>query len=168
MYRTIDLKNRRTTKMGAHAAYFKLSARRGVRVYGAGEWSSDGPSVTKKELDFYNVREDFKFIQRIQCSIVPRAYEIVAVKLQGIWFPGLIMEHVDGVHSNGLQPGKGMLKNQTFATLMNQIGNEFRQLTGYIHQDLNGFNVIFNRRKKTYKVIDLTLEYATPSERVHL
>jgi len=164
MYKTLDLKNRRTSLFGAYSAYFRLSKRRGVKVYNAGEFPHNAAICEyRADIDFSQVETDFEFIRRIECHIVPKAYKIVAVKLKGLWYPGIILEHVDGVHLDKLTPGRGILKNQTCEELMRDISTIFAKLTGYIHYDLNGYNVIFQRKAKTFKVIDLCLEYAAPS-----
>lgn len=166
MYATIDLKNKVREFFGAHAAYFKLSARRGVRVYGAGEFSPSGGFgvLRQADIDWSEVQRDFKFIRRIQCSIVPKVYRIVSIRWRGNWYAGLVMEHVRGVELDKHFEEYGFVKGEV-DTKLSQIGKEFTKLTGYIHRDLHGGNVMFNRKTNSYRVIDLTMDYATRTKK---
>lgn len=162
MYRTLDLKNRTTRAIGCFAGYFRLSKRRGVRVYGAGDpcvgFTGDCAEF-KYQVHFGEAQADYKLMKQIQCSITPKVYEIVAVKLKGLWYPGIIMEHVEGKHLNNF------LKDESGDDLMRRVFTEFSDRTGYIHEDLHGYNVFFKRTKKgiEFKVIDITCDTATPS-----
>ena len=165
MYATIDLKDKKPDGTGAHAQYFKLSIRRGVRLYDAGEFARyEGKgAIHKDDVDFTEVARDFKFIRSIQCSIVPKVYRIVLIRWRGNWYAGLVMEHVQGVELDKHIEEYGL--SSPYNSLLKTIGNKFIKLTGYIHRDLHGGNVIFNRKTKTYKVIDLTMDYATPTKK---
>jgi hypothetical protein len=155
MYRAINLKQRKSNKYGAYATYFQLSPRRGVKVYGLSEWVNSGQDSID-EVDFCEVEQDFSFIKQIKCEITPGAREIVAVKVYGRWYPGIILDHVDGVHLDeidGVNEG----------ALLTQVHQAFMRLTGHIHNDLHTYNVLFNKKTMKFKVIDLTVEAVTPS-----
>jgi hypothetical protein len=159
MYKTINLRRRTTRLYGAYAKYFRLSPRRGVKVYGSvRDLFAERGVPTKREINYDEVKGDFWLMKCIECPITPKAYRIVAVKLKGLWFPGIVMEHVDGV--DAAKYTKYNEKNTD--TLLVHIGENFKRLTGYRHEDLNRYNVLLQRKTGTYKVIDITTDYATP------
>ena len=162
MYPLLDLKRRTTTKLGAHARYFRISKYRGVRVYEAGEYSERGGAFDKSEVDFSQVEIDLDLIQSIQCRIVPKAYRIVLVRWDSLYYAGLVMEHVEGVHLDKLTRSRTQRMSIKLNNMMAKIYHEFAYLTGYVHEDLHGYNVIFNKKTKAYKVIDLCGEFLNP------
>lgn len=165
MYRTLNLKNRSSKLYGAYATYFRLSNGRGVKVYNLSEFCDSDGKRSKYMLNFGTVELDFAYIQSIQCSIVPKIFEIVAVKVKGLWYPGIIMEHVQGVDL--YEYTKRHAKRHTLLSdYLIRASNLFTNLTGYIHEDLHGYNVIVDKKTKQYKVIDLTWDTATRSVRI--
>lgn len=160
--RTIDVRGRKQTAHGAYAGYFQLTTWRGLKVYGMGMQEPMGygwkGSTTRKELNFSEARKDFKLLREIECSITPKVYEVVAVRTDAGWYTGIVIQHCQGAELWDAIPN-----NYIQGLMLKKVSRDFESLTGYLHEDLHGGNVIYNKKTKKYKVIDITMYYTTPS-----
>lgn len=152
--KTIDLTKARRKSYGAYSGYYRLSKRRGVKVYGKGESYPEEGFANKGLLvlhaDFDEAWREFDRMRECASRITPKAFEVVAVKLREGWFVGLVMEHVEGKELDTVFKRD----TRTFNLILDKADRAFYKTTGYQHYDLHGGNVIYNQKTKRFKVID--------------
>lgn len=139
---------------GAYGSYIKLSDEFGVKVlrcYMA--HSCDG-------LDVGNARiaKEFKAQRRANelCgSLVPKVYAIIPVEMDGYWYPGILMEHVEGMPLGkwSEQQTKDVQKSRELDRDGLRLTYDFMAKAGVSKSDHHEFNVLVDKDGH-YRVID--------------
>jgi len=134
---------------GAFAGYFKLDAKRGIKVYGCSPNCERGYDF-KENVPVDEARRDYKLMRSLRTRLVPKAYELVYVKRFGLWYVGIIMQHCQGTTLRDAFKGW-----RTKLKMIDSIALEFERKTGYGHIDLHDRNIMYDKKTKKYKVIDI-------------
>lgn len=159
--RLINLGNRQFDSCGAEALYFRISKKRGVKVFVDYEYGFD--SYSKGLLS--DIKMEIRKLKKIEkIGIGPKYAELVSIRweqnCEEITGIGILMEHIEGTHPK-LNAGFWMDR----ITLKKTSKKNKNAVCGYTfldaillkhnlsHRDLHNENIIIDKNKNV-KVLD--------------
>jgi hypothetical protein len=131
-------------KSGSFGTYYQLSKSLGVKVDNSGYEDLKG---LKKELK--HMRKCSMFAKHL----VHKVYGIVELRtLDGDVRLGILIEHIDGCEAHRHNGFQQSVRNK----LLNKLYDQ-----GVDHSDLHSSNIMWDKRKKMYRAIDLDSQFVS-------
>lgn len=157
MRQALDLTGRKPRAKGSFSAYYRLPRGKGVKVIC--DITKGAPSIERlmTSTDWRMALREAKDIKKAQKSKhSPRCYGVKPVKRGRKWFPGIFVEHINGIrlgslkrsHLNKQQQKKWFPKSKIAEHLFSVL-EDF----GVFCQDFHDQNIIVVVRKKKVKSI---------------
>lgn len=145
--KTLNLTQVKEHGSGVYGVYYKLNVKQGVKVIG-----DRGHKTIKKlkaSLVWRHATKETSLLRRCRklYNLIPKSYGTVPVKIKNCYYPGIVMQHLDGdVLSDITSPSKGDI-------ICTEIIHKLEDV-GIFHDDLHSSNVISLNNK--YYVIDFS------------
>jgi len=148
---TIRLK-RGSDESGAFSHYYRLSQRIGIKVIRAYEaWCFQDPLATVKELKqsllWKQALEEVRLLRKARKSkVVPRCYRLVPVKVSEGFYPGIVMQHING---------ELLRDRHTDTPVQEEIKDQLKEQlaqAGLLMGDLHICNVIVDSKEKCWAI----------------
>lgn len=149
----MDITRLDKTDYGAFSAYYKLDEKQGLKLM-----ECDGYTSIKKlrnsRIWRHTAREaNLLRKARKRVAFVPTVFETIPVKFKTLYYPGILMEHIEGVLGCEYYKTKS-----DFNYMREMLENELEKQLIY-HDDLHWGNVIVNKQTQKHYVIDFTPEF---------
>ncbi len=145
--KTLNLTQAKEHGSGVYGVYYKLNVKQGVKVVG------DKGHKTVKKLKssavWRHATKETTLLRRCKklYNLIPKSYGTVPVKIKDRYYPGIVMQHIDGDILFDIMP---MAKSNIICdALVKKLED-----VGIFHDDLHSSNVISCNNK--YYVIDFS------------
>ena len=147
-----NLKSRGDEPSGCSGFYMKLPHGVGVKVYTTYRTHRNYRDVIGNDEWWAASSAIYALRKLAKTKLTPKPYCVAPIKVDGGYFVGLFMEHVEGV--NGQDALNGMSQKRVKSTC-SKIKKAFKKLAknGVIHPDQGSHNVVI-KNNGTVKIID--------------
>lgn len=151
--KSINLSGKRIRSGGAFSSYYKLNKTQGIKVL-----YSDGHKSVKalrNSLVWRRATKENTLLRKCKQRYfnIPHSYGVSPVKIGKCYYPGIMMQHIDGILLTYLETIQDTDKQIISEKLSNVLSK-----VGIYHNDLHWGNIILAKDKITYYVIDFTYD----------
>lgn len=149
----LNLKNLIMLERGVFSGYYKLSETHGLKLLQCPGYTSI-KKLRRSRLWRFATRESTllkKAQQRV--DFTPKFFETVPVKCDYLYFPGIIMQHIEGKLVSDYYKGKAIRE-----TVMDELKDKLEK-AGIYHDDLHCGNAIVCSKSNKHYVIDFTPDF---------
>ena len=136
---TKNLEHNHLLPSGASGTYYKLPYGVGVKVYfGSG---CRHPNKVRRTEEWWEACRALGNMRKVYSSgLVPKGYCVAPVKVDGYYYVGLFMQHIEGTHES--------VSDRTYKIICNKL-----KKLGIEHYDLGSHNILMTSTGKMF-VID--------------
>lgn len=165
--------NKKPISKGVYGRYFKISSRIGIKILGKGYKKFS--SVFKKYI-LNNAHLESMLLKKAELSgISPKFAKAIIVSYQGLFYPGIKMEHINGKTLFEIDPyfdikknyvnknGKLLKEHSKNSTKVSLYLNNKLKKFGIKNRDIHLNNIIISKSGKI-KIIDFSPEWISLSE----
>lgn len=157
--RALDISGYQALAEGAFSYYYKLNKTQGLKVL-RDEGYKTIKSLRKSRDWTYATRESTLLRKaRRKVSFIPRFFETVPVKLDGVYYAGIILEHIEGKLAMDYYPDNSHDNpNEEWIEVRDKLLDKLADNHIY-HDDLHSENVIICANSKVHYVIDFSPDF---------
>lgn len=151
--RAIDLDGLKMTEEGVFSGYYKLNEIQGLKVLQCEGYTSI-KKLRKSRMWRHATRES-SILKKVQkrVTFTPKFFETVPVKYGRYFFPGILMQHIEGELLCSYYRNKDERES-----ILEELQDKLEEFD-IIHEDLHGGNAIFCKELNMIYVIDFTPEF---------
>lgn len=148
----LNLNDLNMLEQGVFSGYYKLSETHGLKLLQCPGYTSI-KKLRRSRLWRFATRESTLLKQASKrVNFTPKFFETVPVKCDYLYFPGIIMQHIEG------KLVVDCYKGATRDLILNELRDKLEH-AGIYHDDLHGGNAIVCSKTNKHYVIDFTPDF---------